>query len=337
VLHARSVSQRALLVAIDDATPMAALTDHACAMVVGNFDGVHRGHQAVLHQVVAEARSRGLESSVLTFDPHPAAVVGAGAPPLLTTMDRRAELLGALGVDRAYVRKFDASFAAWPAERFVRELVAGALRAGIVVVGHNFRFGAKRSGDLTLLRTLGAALGFEVRIHPVASDTGGSFSSTRAREAIAAGELDEACRVLGRPHELSGVVVRGDERGRVLGFPTANLDGVPEMLPPHGVYVVEVDEVDALGIARPLASGVTNIGVRPSVRAAGAVARTIETFLLDFTGDLYGRRLRLHLLARLRAERKFGALDELKAQIARDVTEARETLRGKRSGDQAGG
>jgi riboflavin kinase/FMN adenylyltransferase len=318
------VSRRALLVPIDDSTSIHSLTDHACALVVGNFDGVHRGHQAVLRQVVAEARARGLAASVLTFDPHPAAVVGTGAPALLTTMHRRADLMGALGVDCAYVRRFDASFAAWTAERFVRDLVVGALRARIVVVGHNFRFGAKRSGDLTLLRELGVSLRFGVDVHPVAGDAGGPFSSTRAREAIAAGDIEEARRVLGRPHELSGPVVHGDQRGRVLGFPTANIDPVAEILPHDGVYAVMVDEVDAQGHAHRLAPGVTNIGLRPTVSAAGSATRTTETFLLDFSGDLYGRRLRIHLMSRLRGECKFGSLDELKAQIARDVAGARE-------------
>lgn len=320
------MSPRALLVAIDAATPLGSLADRPCAMVVGNFDGVHRGHQAVLRQVASEARARSLEPCVLTFDPHPAAVVGTGAPPLLTRMERRAEWMGALGIDRVYVRRFDAAFAAWPPERFVRDLIAPGLRAQVVVVGDNFRFGVKRSGDLTLLRTLGAQLGFETRVHPVAGDARGPFSSTRAREAIAAGDLDEACRVLDRPHELTGRVVHGAERGRLLGFPTANLDGVPEMLPPDGVYAVRVDVLDEPGTGPRL--GVTNIGLRPTVAADGDVQRTIETFVLDFAGDLYGRRLRLHLVARLRDEERFGSLAELKAQIALDVTLAREKLRG---------
>jgi riboflavin kinase / FMN adenylyltransferase len=325
VLHAEPMSPRALLVAIDAATPVGSLAARPCAMVVGNFDGVHRGHQAVLNQVASEARARGLESSVLTFDPHPAAVVGRGAPPLLTTMDRRAELMGAFGIERLYVRRFDAEFAAWPPDRFVRELIAPGLRTRVVVVGDNFRFGVKRSGDLTLLRALGAQLGFETRVHPVAGDAQGPFSSTRAREAVAAGDLDEACRVLDRPHELTGLVVHGAERGRLLGFPTANIDGVPEMLPPDGVYAVRVDVLDERwkGSRR----GVTNIGLRPTVAAEGDLRRTIETFVLDLADDLYGKRLRLRLVARLRDEKKFGSLAELKAQIALDVTLASEKLR----------
>ncbi|MGA7120774.1 MAG: bifunctional riboflavin kinase/FAD synthetase [Polyangiaceae bacterium] len=320
------MNRRALFVPIDDSTPVRSLADRECALVVGNFDGVHLGHQAVLRHLVAQARTGGLAARVLTFDPHPAAVVGTGLPAVLTTMARRVELMGALGVDCVYVRRFDASFAAWSAERFVRELVVDALRARIVVVGHDFRFGAKRSGDLSLLRALGQRLCFEVEIHPVASDARGAFSSTRAREAIAAGDLEEAARVLGRPHELSAPVVHGDHRGRLLGFPTANIEPVAEMLPPDGVYAVSVGEVDEHDDEKLLARGVTNIGIRPTIAAAGEAKRTIETFLLDFSDDLYGRRLRIHLSARLRGERKFGSLDELKAQIARDVAAARGPL-----------
>jgi riboflavin kinase/FMN adenylyltransferase len=317
-------SRATVLQLTDDAASAAPLGDQGCVLVVGNFDGVHRGHQAVLAEAVEVAHSQGLMPVVLTFDPHPAAVVGGAAPPVLTTLDRRAELMGALGVERMVVRTFDAAFASWQAERFARELIAGVLRARVVVVGQNFRFGAKRAGDLALLRALGAELGFEVRVHSIASDEHGPFSSTRARDAIAAGDLVEVERVLGRPHELSGLVVHGDERGRTINFPTANIEPVPEMLPPDGVYAVRVDEVDHGGVASALAGGVTNIGVRPTVGGGGR--RTVETFVLGFSGDLYGVALRLCLIARLREERKFGSLDELKLQIIRDCAEARRRL-----------
>jgi riboflavin kinase / FMN adenylyltransferase len=307
----------AALLRIDVATPPP--TAGPCALVVGNFDGVHMGHQAVLREAVEAARAASLATSVLTFDPHPAAVVGSGAPPRLTTLERRAELIGDLGVDSVFVRKFDAGFAAWQPERFVRDLVVGALRARIVVVGQNFRFGAKRAGDLSLLRKLGAELGFEVRVHATAADARGRYSSTRAREAIAAGDVAEAAHVLGRSHALSGRVVHGDERGRSIGFPTANLDAA-EMLPADGVYKTLVDELDAGGSARRLAAGVTNVGLRPTV---GGGRRTVETYLLDFERDLYGANLRVHLVARIRGEKRFGSLDELKAQIAADVAAAR--------------
>lgn len=308
----------AALFRIDDATPPPA--PEPCALVVGNFDGVHRGHAAVLTEAVEAARAASLKTCVLTFDPHPAAVVGAGAPPRLTTMERRAELMGELGVDSVFVRKFDAAFAAWLPERFVRDLVVGALRARIVVVGQNFRFGAKRAGDLSLLRKLGTELGFDVRVHATAADARGPYSSTRAREAIAAGDVAEAAHVLGRPHALSGPVVHGDERGRTIGFPTANVDAA-EMPPADGVYKTRVDEIGPDGRAQRLADGVTNVGVRPTV---GGGRRTVETHLLDFQRDLYGATLRVHLVARLRGEQRFGSLDALKTQIARDVAAARE-------------
>jgi riboflavin kinase/FMN adenylyltransferase len=298
----------------------------SCALVIGNFDGVHLGHQSVLREAVTEARARGLAACVLTFDPHPAAIVGPGAPPMLTTLERRAELMGELGVERVYVRTFDAAFAAWQAERFAEELVSRALRARVVVVGQNFRFGAGRAGDLALLRAVGVRLGFDVRVHAIARDADGPFSSSRARDAIAAGDLDEVGRVLGRPHSLSGTVVRGDERGRTLGFPTANLDEVTEMVPGNGVYAVRVERFDGgPGQYTSLGGGVTNVGIRPTVRA-GEARRTIETFVLGFSGDLYGERLRLQLVARLRPEKKFANLDELKDQIARDVAQARAKL-----------
>jgi riboflavin kinase/FMN adenylyltransferase len=277
------------------------------------------GHQAVLREAVGAARAASLATSVLTFDPHPAAVVGSGAPPRLTTLERRTELMGELGVDSVFVREFDAGFAAWQPERFVRDLVVRALRARIVVVGQNFRFGAKRAGDLSLLKKLGEELGFEVRVHATAADARGPYSSTRAREAIAAGDVAEAAHVLGRPHALSGPVVHGDERGRSIGFATANLDAA-EMLPADGVYKTLVDELAPDGSARRLAAGVTNVGVRPTV---GGGRRTVETYLLDFERDLYGANLRVHLVARIRWERRFGSLDELKAQIAKDVAAAR--------------
>jgi riboflavin kinase/FMN adenylyltransferase len=314
----------AQLIAVDDATPAESLGATPCVLVIGNFDGVHLGHQAVLRQAVSQARSIGVSASVLTFDPHPAGVVGGGAPQRLTTLERRAELVSELGIDRMYVRRFDSAFAAWQPERFVRDLVVGALRASIVVVGENFRFGAKRAGDLTLLRGLGAQLGFGVVVHAVASDARGRYSSTRAREAVVAGDLEEVRRVLGRPHALTGVVAHGDERGRTIGVPTANLVGIPELLPPRGVYAVTADRyLEAEKAFAPVADGVTNIGVRPTVGSGGL---SVETYLLDFAGDLYDARLRIHLVARLRDEKKFGSLDELKAQIARDVSDARAAL-----------
>ncbi|HSY23210.1 MAG TPA: bifunctional riboflavin kinase/FAD synthetase [Polyangiaceae bacterium] len=311
-----------------------------CVLVIGNFDGVHKGHQAVLHQAVGEARSAGLAACALTFHPHPGEIVGAGAPPLLTSMRDRAVLMESLGVERVYVRRFDRAFAAWSPERFAIELVAGALAARAVVVGQDFRFGAKRAGDLEQLRALGREHGFAVRVAGVASDVSGPYSSTRVRDALAAGDLRGASAVLGRPHSLSGAVVHGDARGRTLGFPTANLANIVEMLPADGIYAVTVERRDDEGAVVPLdggtrpVHGVMSIGVRPTI---GTSHRTVEAHLLGFTGDLYGANLRVALIARLRDEKKFASLDELKAQIARDAVEAQSVLTlGMGSGSEVG-
>ncbi len=314
-----------LVTMLDDTTPPAADAAPESVVVIGNFDGVHRGHQAVLAEAVLQAGPAELSVVVLTFDPHPSAVVGGGAPPMLTTLARRAELLGNLDVARVYVRRFDAAFATWSADRFVRDLVAATLRARIVLVGDNFRFGARRSGDMTLLRALGAELGFVAHVHKVVFDEAGAFSSSRVRLCVAAGDLDGAALVLGRPHAITGTVVHGAKRGRTIGVPTANLDEIPELLPPNGVYAVRTDLLQADGsMVGPLGPGVMNIGVRPTV--GGDPSRSVEVFLLDWSGDIYGATLRVHLVARLRDEQRFDGLDALKAQIARDVDEARRLL-----------
>ncbi len=311
-------------VLLDDASSSPASGARQSVVVIGNFDGVHLGHQAVLAEATAIASGRGLCSAVLTFHPHPGLVVGRGEPPVLTSLARRAELIARLGVDRVFVRAFDLGFAKWSPERFARELVRETLLAEVVVVGENFRFGAARAGDLAVLRALGQALGFEARAHGVARDAAGAFSSTRARQAIAAGDMEGARAVLGRHHALAGTVVVGDQRGRTIGVPTANLEGIVEMVPPDGVYAVLVDGVLEDGTARAVGRGVMNIGVRPTVKGDGR--RTVEVHLLDFDGDLYGQMLRVHVVRRLRDEKRFDGLDALKAQIARDIGDARASL-----------
>lgn len=294
------------------------------AVIVGNFDGVHKGHQRAATMAVETARERGLTTALLTFQPHPAAVVGAGAPPVLTPPERKAELVMGLGVDRVFEQRFDSAFALWKPERFAADLLEKALGARVVVVGENFRFGAQRGGDLACLRDLGLALGFEVLVCPLTQDARGPFSSTRARTAVQRGDLEDAQATLGRPHAIAGRVVRGDQRGRTIGFPTANLDEVVELLPRDGVYAVTVDELDAAGEATALGGGVMNVGVRPTV--AHGLRRTVETHLFDLDADLYGRRLRAHLVRRLRDERRFDGLEALMAQIAEDARLAREAL-----------
>ncbi|HEX7601692.1 MAG TPA: bifunctional riboflavin kinase/FAD synthetase [Polyangiaceae bacterium] len=294
-------------------------------VVIGNFDGVHRGHRAVLEGARALAAAQGLRVRVLTFDPHPAVVMGRPAPALLTTLERRAELLRRAGVDEVDVRTFDLAFSRSSPALFAEELLSSALGARIVIVGSNFRFGHKREGDFARLEVLGRDLGFEARSASMVGDERGPFSSTRAREALAAGDLDEVQRVLGRPHAFSGVVVHGQERGRTLGFPTANVEQIAEVVPPDGVYAVVVDTLDAAGQAAALGKGVMNVGVRPTVD--GARKRTQEVHLFDLDRDLYDARLRVHVVSRLREERKFPGFEDLKAQIAKDAAGARVATR----------
>jgi riboflavin kinase/FMN adenylyltransferase len=321
------------LVRLDGATPPAAVDAEPCALVIGNFDGVHRGHQAVLAEAVALASvGQSLAVHALTFDPHPSGVVGAGAQPLLTTLEDRVELMASAGVQRVYARRFDLAFASWSPQRFAAELVADALQARVVVVGEDFRFGVKRTGDLALLREIGRDRGFIVHVPEVASDARGPYSSTRARDAVVAGDLDEVRRVLGRPHSVTGEVVHGDARGRTIGFPTANLGGVTQLLPPNGVYAVTVDRrTDPQPRYEWVASGLANLGVRPTV---GGDRRVLEAHLLDISAELYGAHLRLHFVAKLRDEKKFASLDELRAHIALDVARGRAVLEREASGSE---
>jgi riboflavin kinase/FMN adenylyltransferase len=306
-------------------------------VVIGNFDGVHRGHQAVLGQAHAIARARSASCVVLTFDPHPMTVIGRGAPPRLVTTERRVELLVRHGADEVVVEPFTTELAAMTPEEFARDLLATRLEACAVVVGENFRFGHDRAGDFEALRALGETLGFEAVAAEVAGDERGAFSSTRVRDAIDRGDLKEAEHVLGRLHSLSGVVAPGDRLGRTIGFPTANLSGVEEMLPPHGVYAVLVDELPhtplspVTGVRAPsgdapraLAKGVMNVGTRPTV---GGAQLRIEAHLFDLDRDLYGARLRAHLVSRIREERRFAGLDDLKRQIAEDARRARDATK----------
>ncbi len=306
------------------------------AIAIGNFDGVHLGHQAVLGSVAEDARRRALAPAVLTFSPHPRAVLGRPVPPLLTTLARKIELIRR--IDPAIVpciQRFDAAFAALSPEQFAGTVLRDELHAKVVVVGHNFRFGRDRQGDFDALVKLGERMGFETRSHDLVGDASGSWSSSRVRDALARGDLDDVSRMLGRPHMVSGVVVQGDRRGRTLGFPTCNLSGVEEALPPFGVYAILVDREREQGAAA-LAPGVANIGVRPTV-AGGESRPSVEAHLFDVDEDLYGARLRVHLVARLRAEQRFAGLDALKAQIARDAEDARARLAGAAPDPAAGG
>jgi riboflavin kinase/FMN adenylyltransferase len=267
------------------------------AVAVGSFDGVHLGHRRVLRA----ALDAGLRSAVVTFYPHPRTVLGNRVE-LLTTLERRLELLEEAGVEETLVVEFGLELAEWEPEAFAERLLR-PLGAQVVVAGENFRFGRARRGDLGLL----SELGFDARVVPLAE----GVSSTRIRQFLAAGQIEPAARMLGRPPELDGVVVSGDARGGTLGFPTANLRVDPELVvPEYGIYA---------GQARGHRAAIS-IGVNPHY---GGSERRIEAFLLDFEGDLYGARLIVELWQRLRDERAFASEDELVAQIADDVERTR--------------
>jgi riboflavin kinase/FMN adenylyltransferase len=301
-------------------------------VIIGNFDGVHRGHQAVLGASAVEASRDGLRPVVLTFHPHPAEVLGRGVLPVLTTLERKIELI--TRIDPAFVvvvEPFDAELARVEPEEFAERLLVREFGAKCVVVGQNFRFGRNRAGDLPALARFGERFGFDVRPKALHGDEHGPYSSTRVRAALANGDLVDVAAQLGRPHSLSGRVVRGAGRARSLGVPTANLAAVPEALPPYGVYACLVDRLGPEG-PRALATGIANIGVRPTFDAGFGV----EVHLFDFEGDLYGAELRVHVMTRLRDERRFADLGELRAQIERDLAEARASLAGSVPGPRGG-
>ena len=291
-------------------------------VTVGMFDGVHRGHQALLRRVVAEAAARDAQPAAVTFDRHPFEVLRpAEVPPLLGTVAERAELLGAAGMGLVLVLAFTPELSQVTAEDFAERVLFGALAARAVVVGENFRFGNRAKGDLALLATLGAERGVEavgVALH--ADEDGEVVSSTRVRAELASGDVQAAAESLGRPYAVSGRVVHGDGRGRaLLGVPTANLEvGERIALPAFGIYAGRLS-VDG---GAPLPAAV-NVGVSPQF--PGGAAR-VEAHLLDFDGDLYGRHAVVSFEHRLRGEQVFPSLDQLAAQMRRDILEARRLL-----------
>ncbi|GAA4591762.1 riboflavin kinase/FMN adenylyltransferase [Actinoplanes octamycinicus] len=292
-------------------------------VTIGVFDGVHRGHQAIIGHAVKRARDMGLQSVVLTFDPHPAEVVRPGShPAVLTEPVRKAELIEQLGVDALCVVPFTPAFSQLDPNEFVHDVLVEKLHAADVVVGDNFRFGHKAAGDVTLLESLGRTFGFTVEEAPLVSADGVVFSSTYIRSCVDAGDVHAAAAALGRPHRLSGVVVRGDQRGRELGFPTANLMT-------HRYAAVPADGVYAAWLTR----GGENAGRWPASVSIGTNPtfsgreRRVEAYALDFSGDLYGERVSLDFVAHLREQRRYDAIAPLIAQIRADVEETRVLLR----------
>jgi riboflavin kinase/FMN adenylyltransferase len=273
-----------------------------------------------LAQATHLAAVRGLTPVVWTFHPHHAVVVGRGAMAALTPLARKLELLCRESPSlEVVVEPFTLELAATEPGDFVQQLLVERLAARAVLVGENFRFGRARAGDFARLAQLGQQHGFQACATQLERDASGPVSSTRVRAALAAGDLPEVERLLGRPHALSGVVVPGQGKGRSIGVPTANLDGIAEALPPHGVYGVLVDRKEGERFVA-LSGGVANFGVRPTLGAGPS----FEVHLFDSALDLYGQELRVHLCARLREERKFPGLPELRQQIAQDIAAARE-------------
>jgi riboflavin kinase / FMN adenylyltransferase len=291
-----------------------------CVVTVGVFDGVHRGHQQIISRAVARARDTLLPAVVLTFDPHPSEVVRPGShPPVLTSVRRKAEIMADLGVDVVCVLPFTLEFSRLGPAEFVHQVLVERLHAAALVVGENFRFGHRAAGDLTMLRGLGASFGFATEGVPLVQDDDVTFSSTYVRACIDAGDVEHAAVALGRDHRLEGIVIRGDGRGRRLGYPTANVR--PERyaaVPADGVYAGRV----VLGGKR-LATAVS-VGTNPTFEGR---ERRVEAYVLDFDDDLYGDEIGVEFTARLRGQERYDLMEDLVAQIGRDVERTRQIVR----------
>ena len=288
------------------------------ALTIGNFDGVHRGHQAMIAKLRAAAAARGLPSCVMTFEPHPREFFAPDrAPARLTSMRDKLELLAAQGVERAYVLRFNFALAQVTAQDFIARILARGLGVRWLQVGDDFRFGARRAGDLAMLRAQSSALGYEVEGMATVELDGERVSSTAVRDALAGGEIERAAHLLGRPFSISGRVVRGDRLGRQLGFPTANVRITQPQPPLTGIFAVELIRSGGARL-----QGVASLGVRPTVKAQGA-APVLEVYVFDFNEEIYGERVRIEFLHKFRDEAKYVDLETLKQQIARDVADTR--------------
>ncbi|HMT07338.1 MAG TPA: bifunctional riboflavin kinase/FAD synthetase [Pyrinomonadaceae bacterium] len=289
-------------------------------LTLGVFDGLHIGHQRIMQTVVERAKAVGAVPTAITFDPHPRAVLHPEtAPPLLQTLDQRLANLEHLGIEQTIVIAFDAEFASQPAEIFLKDVVAERLQAKDVYLGEGFAFGRGRGGNIGLLQKMAGQLGFVADEIPEVRLRGRRVSSSEIRKLLDEGRINLARRMLGRPYGVEGVIIRGDRRGHTIGFPTANLKPHNRVIPRYGVYAT-ASLID--GVWR---KSITNIGVRPTFESDSVPS--IETFVFDFDGDLYGDVLRVRFLHRIRDERKFNGIDELKAQIERDTQTARNYFR----------
>ncbi len=292
------------------------------AVTIGNYDGLHLGHQAMLARLLDVARTRGLPSCVLSFEPHPREFfTPEQAPARLSSLREKAECLQRLGIDRLHVFRFDRAFSALTAESFIEQVLGRTLQARYVLVGDDFRYGARRTGDFALMKKAGETLGFDAEFLPTVEIAGERASSTAVRQALAAGELEHAARLLGQPYSISGRVVHGDKLGRDIGFPTANIQLKHNRPPLMGIFAVEL-----YGLNGAPLPGVASLGKRPTVKGADAVP-VLEVHLFDFNADIYGRRVRVDFLHKLRDEEKYPDLDTLVAQIRRDVDNAKHYLK----------
>lgn len=302
---------------------LARAQDHAAlpnAVTIGNFDGIHLGHQAMLARLTARAASVGAQPAVLTFEPHPREIfTPEAAPTRLTSLREKLEILRALGVAHVHVCRFSKPFAALSADDFVQRILVRGLNARYVLVGDDFRFGARRAGDFELLQRLGKVHGFESEALHTIEAAGQRASSTAVREALAAGDMAMAAQLLGRPYSISGRVVGGDQLGRKIGYPTANIQLKHNKPPVNGIFAVRVQ-----GLEHPDWPGVASLGTRPTVHADGRP--TLEVHLFNFNRSIYRRHLRVEFLHKLRDEAKFPDLDTLIAQIDRDAQQARTLL-----------
>jgi riboflavin kinase/FMN adenylyltransferase len=296
----------------------APITERPVVLTIGKFDGVHLGHQQLIRTAIERAQALGAVSAVMTFDPHPAMVIRPDAAPrLITTLEERSAAIAALGPDYLVVAPFTRETMATPAADYMQQ-ICRALPLRELWVGEGFALGRKREGDIPRLREIGETLGYTVGALAPVEFGGEPVHSSRVRSLLAAGDVAAITPLLGRPFSLRARIVEGDRRGRTIGFPTANLAVDPQhALPADGVYAC-VAEID--GTPMP---AVTNIGVRPTF---DGLRHTVETYVLDWTGDLYAQMLSVAFLHHLRGERKFGGIDELKAQIAQDIAQAREVL-----------
>ncbi|MBE7459122.1 MAG: bifunctional riboflavin kinase/FAD synthetase [Zoogloeaceae bacterium] len=289
---------------------------HSTVLTIGNFDGVHRGHRALLARLTGLAQQAGLPAAVMTFEPNPREFFAPqSAPARLASLREKLQLLAECGVDQAYVCAFNQRFAALTADAFVERIVRG-LGVRHLMIGDDFRFGKGRSGDFALLQQAGKEHGFGVEAMETLVHEGERVSSSAVREALDAGDLEHAERLLGRPYCISGRVIHGQKLGRKLGYATANIQLKRLKAPLSGIFVVTVD-----GIGARQYEGVASLGVRPTVSASGKP--TLEVYIFDFEGDLYRAHLRVNFLHKLRDEAKFDSLDALQSQIARDVADAK--------------